>query len=350
MSLNNYTLSWLIHINNTRLAYEKNKRLHTTVLRLMSKIYVKAKCVCSSELRHVYDMLSKLEGRHAAVMKQFAKNCTIVYNAKYCKLLNSKTRISDVYKRYFAMCRGDNVELPVELTSFKTPEHRLTCLLQHNNDPRLLFQPIKVEILNMKAPFIAILHDIVTEQEINYIKTTAKPHMKRGTVKRMEGKVKSDNKISKTMLLSSDIVKQPDKLQSFRSRLIALTRLNAKSFETIQAANYGVGGVYNIHVDFLSSIVKADFSDVTNNRLLSVVHYLSDATGGMTVFPELDIKSRVKKGSAILFYNLYRNGTGNWLTKHASCPILYGQKWIAVQWVERNEQEFAYPCSLNQWE
>ncbi|QQP34867.1 Uncharacterized protein FKW44_022907, partial [Caligus rogercresseyi] len=46
-----------------------------------------------------------------------------------------------------------------------------------------------------------------------------------------------------------------------------------------------------------------------------------------TVFPVLDLTLWPKKGSAVFWYNLYRNGEGNEDTRHAACPVLKGTKW-----------------------
>lgn len=51
------------------------------------------------------------------------------------------------------------------------------------------------------------------------------------------------------------------------------------------------------------------------------------AKGGATVFTELNLTLRPKKGSAVFWYNLKRNGKGDIFTKHAACTVLSGEKW-----------------------
>ena len=59
---------------------------------------------------------------------------------------------------------------------------------------------------------------------------------------------------------------------------------------------------------------------------------------GISVFPE--------KGTGILWHNLIRNGRADVYTKHASCTILQGNKWIANKWMGYNAQWNGTKCDL----
>ena len=34
-----------------------------------------------------------------------------------------------------------------------------------------------------------------------------------------------------------------------------------------------------------------------------------------------------RKGSAAFWFNLFEDGVGDYLTRHAACPVLLGSKW-----------------------
>lgn len=51
------------------------------------------------------------------------------------------------------------------------------------------------------------------------------------------------------------------------------------------------------------------------------------AQGGATVFTALNTALFPKKGSAAFWMNLHPSGEGDYLTRHAACPVLIGTKW-----------------------
>ena len=68
--------------------------------------------------------------------------------------------------------------------------------------------------------------------------------------------------------------------------------------------------------------------------------------GGATVFPHLGVTLWPRKNSAAFWYNLYKSGDGDLLTRHAACPVLVGSKWVSNKWIHEIGQEFRKPCGL----
>ena len=85
--------------------------------------------------------------------------------------------------------------------------------------------------------------------------------------------------------------------------------------------------------------------------------------GGATAFPYLQIAVKPQKGSAVFWYNLNDSGEREFLTRHAGCPVIVGNKWgnylihlnnfqyknrilaVANKWIHEYDQEFRRPCT-----
>lgn len=126
-------------------------------------------------------------------------------------------------------------------------------------------------------------------------------------------------------------------------RIADATGLSMETAESLLVQNYGIGGRFEPHYDALETGV--------NDRIATFLIYMSDVEiGGATVFPDIGVATRPKKGSAVFWYNLHKNGELDLNTRHAGCPVLVGNKWVANKWIHEFGQEFKRPCSLSEWE
>lgn len=102
-------------------------------------------------------------------------------------------------------------------------------------------------------------------------------------------------------------------------------------------ANYGIGGQYEPHYDY-----SRREKDLYNNRRIATwLSYLSTVEqGGGTVFTTAGIHIRSLKGTAVFWYNLLPNGSGDIRTRHAACPVLKGNKWVSNKWIHEFGNEF----------
>lgn len=72
--------------------------------------------------------------------------------------------------KFDALCRNGTSLSPKKQAS-------LRCRLQTNNNPFLKIGPMKVEEVSLN-PYIAVYHDLVHDEEIDYIHDAAKPKVK----------------------------------------------------------------------------------------------------------------------------------------------------------------------------
>ncbi|CAF1034857.1 unnamed protein product, partial [Rotaria sordida] len=238
------------------------------------------------------------------------------------------------------LCRDTNTKLDPHRAS------KLVCRYRHNNHPYLLWKPIKEEQLFDK-PEIFLYHDIIHNADIDEIKSLATPRLQRAVVVTDAEPTKlvpADYRISKSTWLNDEDSPAVARL----SRLIsATTTLSMETAEPLQIGNYGIGGHYDVHVDF-SSNPDDELWENDGNRIATWLTYLNDVEqGGATVFPEIGARVAPEKGSAIFWYNLYTSGAGDYRTRHAGCPVLIGNKWVANKWIHERGQEFRRRCSLD---
>ena len=123
-----------------------------------------------------------------------------------------------------------------------------------------------------------------------------------------------------------------------------LIKSNAEPFQVV---NYGMGGQYEPHVDFYESAELLDripeFIHSTGDRISTFMYYLNQPIeGGGTVFPELHIAIPPTKNAAAFWYNMNRAGIYDTRTKHAGCPVLLGEKWVANKWIRDLGQTFHF--------
>ncbi|CAG5124209.1 unnamed protein product [Candidula unifasciata] len=256
------------------------------------------------------------------------------------QLSRDEYRNSEEFLTYEALCRGEDI-MPI------ANQEKLVCRYVTNNHPLLLLQPAKEEIVHWD-PYLVIYHDVMSDEEIKQIKHMATPRLNRATVQNSKtGELETANyRISKSAWLNG---KDHPVVERLNDRMSAITGLEMSTAEELQIANYGLGGHYEPHYDFARREEKDAFKSLgTGNRIATFLNYMSDVqAGGATVFPYLGLKLYPKKGDAAFWYNLYKNGSGIYSTRHAACPVLVGTKWVANKWIHERGQEFKRPCGLH---
>lgn len=69
--------------------------------------------------------------------------------------------------------------------------------------------------------------------------------------------------------------------------------------------------------------------------------------GGATIFEELGLTVFPTKNDCLFWFNIHKSGRPDLRTRHAGCPVLLGQKWVANKWIHERGQEFRRPCDLS---
>jgi len=241
---------------------------------------------------------------------------------------------------YERLCRGESNKSQAE-------EDKLTCYY-FNKDPLLLIKPVKIEMASLK-PDIYLLHDIIRDSDIEFIKVLAGPRLQRATVtNRNTGNLEfADYRISKSGWLEDY---EGEFIERLSLKLEAITGLSTARVhsEALQVVNYGIAGQYEPHVDHALTKKSAIFKMGMGNRIATVLIYMTDVeAGGSTVFLDAETIIKPQKGTAAFWFNLLKSGEPDGTTRHAACPVIVGTKWVSNKWIHEHGQEFRRKCGLS---
>ena len=113
-----------------------------------------------------------------------------------------------------------------------------------------------------------------------------------------------------------------------------------ENFEDIQVVKYEKGGFFTTHYDACDgdeSFCKR-MNGHSGQRYMTFLMYLNDDfEGGETVFPNLGVSIKPKKGKALVFFNTDENGILIRDSLHGGNPVESGTKWICNVWVRLNK-------------
>ena len=252
-------------------------------------------------------------------------------NMKKAKDKETYTRhLEDIFS---ATCRGVHRHL-------KYDSH-LFCKHIHYQDPYLKLGPFKFEEKNSK-PFVGIFHDFMSDTEIdayiNYANNKLERSMHSKKVLLSTEQYGASFQRTSKQAWFPEFNHEHDQLKSdgelineapyqVSLRIRKATMMNTFELaggESYQVANYGLGGQYHIHLD-AGPDGRNMMTKNHGDRIQTFMVYLSNVeAGGATVFPLLGLGIWPKKGDAITWYNIHKNGKTDQGTYHGGCPVIKG--------------------------
>jgi hypothetical protein len=197
---------------------------------------------------------------------------------------------------------------------------------------RLLASPSRIAL--SARPRIRVIEGFATVHECNWLVELVRPRLARALIFNDSGAQVVDENRSNTgalfNVLQMDVV-----LEVIRNRIAAATRVPVQLFEPTQILHYAVGEKFSPHYDFFDPANGSHRTDLDmGQRIATFLVYLNDAfEGGETDFPTAGIRYRGRTGDAIFWGNVDDQGQPDFLTYHAGCPPVSGEKWILSQWI-----------------
>ncbi|KAE9544664.1 hypothetical protein AGLY_000206 [Aphis glycines] len=257
-------------------------------------------------------------------------------------------------KNFRNLCRTGKSARPLTCES--------KCRYQTKNSPYWILMPFKEEDISIN-PSIKLYHDIIYDEEIELITKMASIDVSKlldahyvpryhvddikicFTLKLTDAAFYFNGKISlvdeqrlgqlKWFSESSD----PMLFGKLNERIECITEYSTKTAEGYQVVNYGLGGHFSEHVDAFTDGPKSN-----GNRLVTILFYMTDVPeDGYTVFPNINFVAHCRKGTALVWQNLYlNNGSVNSGTIHGGCPVIKGNKWIMTKGLYEEGQHLTY--------
>lgn len=119
-------------------------------------------------------------------------------------------------------------------------------------------------------------------------------------------------------------------LRAVNLRIAAASATDVAQGEALTVLRYGRGQEFRLHSDAIAG--------TRNQRVATMLLYLNDDFGGgETVFPDLGLTIRPKRGDGLLFGNVDADGRIDQRMRHAGVPVQSGVKWLATRWIRAQQ-------------
>jgi len=198
----------------------------------------------------------------------------------------------------------------------------------------------QMKVLSESNPRVLMWENFLTPEECDHIIERSKPEFERSAVANPDRNNNKDAELSKVNSVrtsSGAWISKKDSdevIKKFVRRVSVWSELPVKNGEDVQVLRYEVGQEYKTHYDFFDPVHFQQYLENGGQRIASVLCFLNDVpVGGHTEFPKKKISVKPKKGSAILWYNAFLNGTLDRNSEHGGRPVMEGEKYVAVQWM-----------------
>ncbi|XP_069936006.1 prolyl 4-hydroxylase subunit alpha-3-like [Cherax quadricarinatus] len=268
----------------------------------------------------------------------------VVVGVQYLKLHGNKTwmlqqRPLVELHQVERLCRGGDLRTNLVISE-------LQCRYMSSGSPWLLLAPFKVEQVSLD-PYIVLIYEVINPGEIEQVKERASRHLHAS-----HNVLKDFNHSASRSPWSLKHVWLEEEVQSLwnldrRFSHLARVTLPQHHSEPYMVAEYGLGGSYEAHRDTYGPVRSPPDLHV-GERMASVLTFLQAPTaGGRTVFPWVGVGVGVVERAALLWWNLLSSHEHDFLTRHATCPVLHGSLRVVKKWVGYTAQWQTQPCGTD---
>jgi prolyl 4-hydroxylase len=176
-----------------------------------------------------------------------------------------------------------------------------------------------------ERPAISRIERLFTAAECDYLRQLAEPEYEPSVVNDAMGRPMRDPIRTSDGAAIHWLIEDPA-AHALNRRLAAASGTSFEQGEATLILRYKGGQEYKPHFDFVRS--------EDNQRFMTVLVYLNhDYKGGETVFPEIGLTVRGRKGDALIFTSALADRSVDPLSKHAGMPVTGGVKYLCTKWI-----------------
>ncbi|GAO38825.1 putative oxidoreductase [Sphingomonas changbaiensis NBRC 104936] len=176
-----------------------------------------------------------------------------------------------------------------------------------------------------ERPDVRRIERLFTAAECDYLRQIAEPQympsvVNDGMGRQVRDPIRTSDGATLHWLIEDPVV------HALNRRLAAASGTSFEQGEATLILRYKGGQEYKPHFDFVRS--------EQNQRFKTVLVYLNhDYQGGETVFPEIGLSVKARKGDALIFTSALPDRSVDPLSKHAGMPITGGVKYLCTKWI-----------------
>ncbi|XP_078601668.1 prolyl 4-hydroxylase subunit alpha-3-like isoform X1 [Branchiostoma floridae x Branchiostoma japonicum] len=235
----------------------------------------------------------------------------------------------------------------------QAPHPTLTCRYIRPS-PYFYLSPIKMEVLHETSPLVALYHDVITDKQTAFMKDMALDKLKRSPVLANDGSADGGNVLSTARVSETGWLfdSEHPAIVKLSRRVEHITGLNTNcpSAEAFQVVNYGLGGLYETHHDYLKlqeptvlcySQDNQTVKMTTGERIVTFLFYLSDVeAGGATVFPNVNLAVPAIKSQTSGYAHMAMSLGGLVVSHQMSDGLTTGRHTAGVRGYEKSSTTF----------